>query len=86
MPSSRLMLVLEPEAAFTFCYQTNKERLLFAEKSMQCGFLPGTKCLILDAGGWFIQWLIIKNKHITDFFQLFTMYMITFMDFITYQS
>lgn len=61
MPSSRLMLVLEPEAAFTFCYQTNKERLLFAEKSMQCGFLPGTKCLILDAGGWFIDTLVTKN-------------------------
>ena len=80
------MLALEPEAASIYCKHIPSERMVCGGKSTLDAFSPGTKYLILDAGGWFIQWLIIKNKHITVFFQLFTMYMITFMDFITYQS
>jgi len=45
------MLALEPEAASIYCKHLPVERLVSGDKSALGAFSPGTKYLILDAGG-----------------------------------
>ena len=45
------MLALEPEAASIYCKHLPVERLVTGGKSALGAFSPGTKYLILDAGG-----------------------------------
>ena len=51
IPGSQLMLALEPEAASIFCKHIPSERMVTGGKSCLDAFSPGTKYLILDAGG-----------------------------------
>ncbi|XP_063415149.1 heat shock 70 kDa protein 12B-like [Mytilus trossulus] len=51
IPNSQLMLALEPEAASIYCKHLPTERLDSGGKSALGAFSPGTKYLILDAGG-----------------------------------
>ncbi|XP_071124900.1 heat shock 70 kDa protein 12B-like [Mytilus edulis] len=51
IPNSQLMLALEPEAASIYCKHLPVERLAAGAKSALGAFSPGTKYLILDAGG-----------------------------------
>ena len=51
IPGSQLMLALEPEAASIFCKHIPSERMVIGDKSCLDAFSPGTKYLILDAGG-----------------------------------
>ncbi|CAG2206695.1 unnamed protein product [Mytilus edulis] len=52
IPNSQLMLALEPEAASIYCKHIPSERMVCGGKSTLDAFSPGTKYLILDAGGW----------------------------------
>ncbi|VDI64149.1 Hypothetical predicted protein, partial [Mytilus galloprovincialis] len=51
IPNSQLMLALEPEAASIYCKHIPSERMVCGGKSTLDAFSPGTKYLILDAGG-----------------------------------
>ncbi|CAG2190345.1 unnamed protein product [Mytilus edulis] len=51
IPNSQLMLALEPEAASIYCKHLPVERLAAGANSALGAFSPGTKYLILDAGG-----------------------------------
>ncbi|XP_052076865.1 heat shock 70 kDa protein 12B-like [Mytilus californianus] len=51
IPNSQLMLALEPESASIYCKHIPSERMVCGGKSTLDAFSPGTKYLILDAGG-----------------------------------
>ncbi|XP_076117385.1 heat shock 70 kDa protein 12A-like [Mytilus galloprovincialis] len=63
IPNSRLILALEPEAASVYCKNLPVDRTVCSErKSALEVFSPGTKYLILDAGGGTIDITVQEIK------------------------
>ncbi|CAC5416129.1 unnamed protein product [Mytilus coruscus] len=63
IPNSRLILALEPEAASIYCKNLPVDRIVCPDgKSVLEVFSPGTKYLILDAGGGTIDITVQEIK------------------------
>ncbi|XP_052076812.1 heat shock 70 kDa protein 12B-like isoform X5 [Mytilus californianus] len=63
IPNSRLILALEPEAASIYCKNLPVDRIVCSDgKSVLEVFSPGTKYLILDAGGGTIDITVQEIK------------------------